>query len=84
MGDLLEVGTEVYVEGRDLEYEGRVVGHGRRQGFGGEMYDVLVVDLHAPLLQAGAGRDYIKTIVAHPDCVRARGAAMIYATPRRR
>jgi hypothetical protein len=71
MGDLLEVGTEVYVDAAGLELEGRVLGYGRERLEGCRVDNVYLVKLQRAVWADGP-RFPLSTIVAHPDNVRAR------------
>jgi hypothetical protein len=69
MGDLLEVGTEVYVSAAGRELEGRVVGQGWTRHDGCDVEGVYLVGLRRAVW---ANRFPLSVIVAHPDNVRAR------------
>jgi hypothetical protein len=69
MGDLLEVGTEVYVDAAGHELEGRVVGWGKVRHDGCSAEAVYLVVLRRAVW---ANRFPLSMIVAHPDNVRAR------------
>jgi hypothetical protein len=69
MGELLEVGTEVYVNAAGRELEGRVVGTGWTRHDGCDQEMVYLVALRRAVW---ANRFPLSVIVAHPDNVRAR------------